>query len=225
MDRGVDGSIQPFAGTGRAGFNGDAGAALELRLDRPTQLATAADGAMLVVDSGSNRIRRVAQDGSAATLAGSGDPNDRLVPTARAPFRPARRFRRRSQTLRGPGSVPLAQRRRSYPLSTSDDRPPPCAEGSTTSNLLKIQPYSTKKLKKSAAKPVVIDFGATVDSELTGYAWRAHVRYGTRTKNSLAGTDKIKLRGRLAKKSYYAVVIARTISGDRLCDARRMEVR
>ena len=222
---GADGSIQPLAGTGVAGFNGDAGAALELRLNSPTQMATAADGAILVVDRGSHRIRRLAQDGSALTIAGSGDPTFRFAPVARAPFRPAPR---RRPELKG-GSVPKKQLARSYKFSGAsdappDDPPPQCAAGTTTSNLVKIRPFSQKRFRGRAAKAVVIRTAGTVDYELTAYAWRNYKRYGTRTKQAAAGLDQIKLRGRLEKNRYYAVINAITTSGERICDARPMEI-
>jgi hypothetical protein len=113
---------------------------------------------------------------------------------------------------------------RAYRFRSSGRQAPPCSAGSTTANLLKIRPYSQKRIQ-SGAKPVVIEFGATVDARVTGYAWRKHVRYGTRKKRSSAGVDSITLRGRLAKRRYYAVVVGRSASGERLCDARRMEVK
>jgi hypothetical protein len=124
------------------------------------------------------------------------------------------------------GCVPRFQLRRSYhPSSTAGSQPPACSVGTTTANQLKIQPYY-KKSFGSAEKPVVIKFGISVDAKsLTAYAWRNHIRYGTRTRKQNADTGtSIKLRGRLRKKSYYAVVEARTRSNERLCDARRLVV-
>ena len=211
---GADGSVQPYAGTGAAGFNGDSGAPGALMLDRPAQLAAATDGTMLVVDRGNDRIRRVAADGaSAQTLAGSDDPNVRLARTATAPFRGRRR------------TVPRFQKRRNYATPGSGGQPPECSVGSTTSNQLKIQPYSELSID-NPEKPVVIDFGISVDAKsLTAFAWRKNVRYGTRSKKQNADTSaSIRLKGRLRRNRYYAVVTARTASGEKLCDARRMEV-
>ena len=211
---GTDGSIQPFAGTGEAGYNGDSGAAVTLMLDRVTQLAAAPDGTMLVVDRGNDRIRRVAADGaSALTLAGSDDPNVRLAPTATAPFLGRRR------------TIPRFQKRRNYATPGSGGQPPECSVGSTTSNQLKIQPYSELSID-NPEKPVVIDFGISVDAKsLTAFAWRKRVRYGTRSKKQNADTSaSIRLKGRLRRNRYFAVVVARTASGEKLCDARRMEV-
>ena len=211
---GADGSVQPFAGTGVAGFNGDGGAPGALMLDHPAQLAAAPDGTMLIVDRRNDRIRRVASDGASAdTLAGSDDPNVRLARTATAPFR-----RRRP-------TVPRFQKRRNYATPVSTGQPPECSVGSTTSNQLKIQPYSDTSID-SAKKPVIIDFGISVDAKtLTAFAWRKNVRYGTRSRKQNADTSaSIRLKGRLSKNRYYAVVMARTVSGEKLCDARRMEV-
>lgn len=225
-----DGTIQPFAGTGAAGYNGDDGVPVALRLDRPTQLAAAPDGTMLIVDRGNERIRRVAADGaSSQTLAGSDDPNVRLAPTATAPFetRPRRPLSPCAHPLlprpRVRRCVPRLQLRRSYPPPPS--RPPECSVGSTTANKLKIQPYSATRIA-SAEKPVVIDFGISVDAKsLKAFAWRNDKRYGTRQRKQNASTGaSIRLRGRLSKNTYYAVVEARTTGKERLCDARLMEV-
>jgi hypothetical protein len=127
------------------------------------------------------------------------------------------------------GSVPKKQLRRSYKFSGAsdappDDPPPQCAAGTTTSNLVKIRPFSQKRFKGRAAKAVVIRTAGTVDYELTAYAWRKYKRYGTRTKQSAAGLDQIKLRGRLKKNRYHAVINAITTSGERICDARPIEI-
>lgn len=70
-----DGVITTVAGTGRAGFSGDGGAATEARVNRPTGVAAVAAGGFLVADSKNHRIRRVAPDGVITTVAGTGTPD------------------------------------------------------------------------------------------------------------------------------------------------------
>jgi sugar lactone lactonase YvrE len=52
--------VATVAGTGRQGVQGDGGAAVRARLDRPHGVAIGADGAMLIGDTGNHRIRKVA---------------------------------------------------------------------------------------------------------------------------------------------------------------------
>lgn len=68
----LDGKIATFAGTGAAGFSGDGGPALKAALSDPRGLAIDSAGGLLITDAGNHRIRRVAADGSTATLVGSG---------------------------------------------------------------------------------------------------------------------------------------------------------
>ena len=74
-----DGVISTFAGTVR-GLAGDSGLATSARMDTPRELAIAPDGALLVVDAGNHRIRRVASGvittvaGTTAGLSGDGGP-------------------------------------------------------------------------------------------------------------------------------------------------------
>jgi len=62
------GTVSVVAGTGQRGFSGDGGPATAARLNRPIDVAAAADGGFLIAD-GSNRIRRVAADGTITTAA------------------------------------------------------------------------------------------------------------------------------------------------------------
>lgn len=65
-----DGKISTVAGTGTAGFNGDAGKATETQLNTPFSVAVDAGGNLLIADAANSRIRRVAPDGMMSTLAG-----------------------------------------------------------------------------------------------------------------------------------------------------------
>ena len=162
-----DGSIRRLAGTGTPGFNRDLGNALATRLDQPAGLATGPDGAILLADTRNHRIRRITTAGQAETVAGSDRPNVKLAPIVRAPFRAV------------PVRLPRSQRPRAYAPAISPRpapaaggrRAPTCGRGTTSANFLVIQPY-TKKLIRSATRPVVIRFGTSVNVSVRGYAWR-----------------------------------------------------
>jgi sugar lactone lactonase YvrE len=68
-----DGIITTVAGSGTAGFSGDGGPAISAQLSAVAGLAIDAAGNLLIADFSANRIRRVAADGSIATVAGTGD--------------------------------------------------------------------------------------------------------------------------------------------------------
>lgn len=69
--RAPDGRWAPFAGRGDdPGFSGDGGPAIAARLTGVSDMAEAADGAVLLADG--RRVRRVAPDGSITTVAGTG---------------------------------------------------------------------------------------------------------------------------------------------------------
>ena len=65
------GIITTVAGTGERGYGGDGGPATHALLDRPFDVAALPAGDFLVADS--NRVRRVAADGTIATVAGSSE--------------------------------------------------------------------------------------------------------------------------------------------------------
>ena len=67
-----DGVISTVAGTGRAGFRGDGGAATEGALRDPHAVTPTADGGFLIADTGNKRVRRVAPNGVITTVAGVG---------------------------------------------------------------------------------------------------------------------------------------------------------
>jgi uncharacterized protein (TIGR03437 family) len=68
----ANGIITTFAGTGTAGFSGDGGPATAAQLSLPYGLATDLSGNLYVADLGNNRVRRIAPDGTIATVAGGG---------------------------------------------------------------------------------------------------------------------------------------------------------
>jgi sugar lactone lactonase YvrE len=65
------GLIETVAGNGTAGFAGDNGPATQARLDNPRGLAASTAG-VWIADTRNNRVRRVAPDGTIATVAGIG---------------------------------------------------------------------------------------------------------------------------------------------------------
>jgi len=77
------GDIVPFAGTGQAGFSGDAGGALNAQLQSPTALAIGAwtvlgtsDNVLFVADSGNFRVRAITMSNpTITTIAGNGTPS------------------------------------------------------------------------------------------------------------------------------------------------------
>ncbi len=69
-----DGSIHTVAGNGSSGFSGDGGPATAAQLARTSDVEVDAAGRLLIADEDNERVRRVAADGSIATVAGSGPP-------------------------------------------------------------------------------------------------------------------------------------------------------
>ena len=70
---GRDGVLTVVAGTGRAGFSGDGGSATRARIDGASDVAVAADGSVLIADTGNARVRRIDSTGTIATVAGTGE--------------------------------------------------------------------------------------------------------------------------------------------------------
>jgi sugar lactone lactonase YvrE len=68
----ANGSVTTIAGTGAAGVSGDGGPATAAQLYGPSAVAIASDGAIYIADSGNNRVRKVAPDGTISTIAGTG---------------------------------------------------------------------------------------------------------------------------------------------------------
>ena len=68
------GFMQPVAGNGTAGFNGDFRPASTAQLKAPDQTALDAAGNLYIADSGNHRIRKVTPQGMISTYAGTGTP-------------------------------------------------------------------------------------------------------------------------------------------------------
>jgi sugar lactone lactonase YvrE len=94
------GIITTIAGTGKAGYSGDGGAATAAQLDRPTALTVDQTGNVYTADTDNHRVRRIASgtgvittvagdgiegfngDGGAATLAAIDSPNGLVMDVA-----------------------------------------------------------------------------------------------------------------------------------------------
>jgi streptogramin lyase len=70
------GAISTVAGTGKAGFAGDGGAATKAELNQPHSIQFDRDGNLYVCDIGNHRVRRIdARTAVISTFAGTGDRN------------------------------------------------------------------------------------------------------------------------------------------------------
>jgi DNA-binding CsgD family transcriptional regulator/sugar lactone lactonase YvrE len=69
---GPDGNIQTVAGTGEAGYRGDAGRAVDAVLHAPGGLAFDDEGNLYIADTLNERVRRVDVNGQIETVAGTG---------------------------------------------------------------------------------------------------------------------------------------------------------
>lgn len=65
------GTITTIAGDGRKGDSGDGGPATQARLSLPFGVAVAANGTLVIADSGNNRVREVTTSHDILTIAGS----------------------------------------------------------------------------------------------------------------------------------------------------------
>ncbi len=69
------GQVEVIAGTGRAGFSGDGGDALDAELNAPSGLALDSDGNLWISDTGNHRVRRLDHANDIIeTVAGTGNP-------------------------------------------------------------------------------------------------------------------------------------------------------
>ena len=66
------GNITTVAGTGKSGYSGDRGPAVDAQLSFPNGVAVDSSGNLYVADAGNNRIRRVNASGIITTIAGTG---------------------------------------------------------------------------------------------------------------------------------------------------------
>jgi DNA-binding beta-propeller fold protein YncE len=66
------GVIATVAGSGRQGFSGDGGKALEAELNTPQKIAVAKDGSLFIADRANHRVRKVDARGAIITIAGAG---------------------------------------------------------------------------------------------------------------------------------------------------------
>jgi sugar lactone lactonase YvrE len=67
----ADGTIVTVAGSGTAGFSGDGHPATSAQLNQPSGVALDSAGNLYIADTGNNRVRRVAKDGTISTIAGT----------------------------------------------------------------------------------------------------------------------------------------------------------
>jgi cysteine-rich repeat protein len=70
----LDGTIDTVAGTGASGYNGDGVQAASAELSFPYRVAIDPNGLLVIADTGNQRIRHVAADGTISTIAGDGTP-------------------------------------------------------------------------------------------------------------------------------------------------------
>ena len=68
------GVITTVAGTGKSGFSGDGGPAIEAELGAPAAIAMDADGNVYIAEFFNHRIRKITTDGIITTIAGTGTP-------------------------------------------------------------------------------------------------------------------------------------------------------
>ena len=66
------GALIRIAGTGRVGYSGDGGPALNAQLQTPAGIAVDTSGNVYVADLDANAVRRISPDGSISTYAGNG---------------------------------------------------------------------------------------------------------------------------------------------------------
>lgn len=66
------GRFRVIAGTGKAGFSGDGGPAAKAGLADPGGMTVATDGTIYLADTGNNRVRAIAPNGTITTVVGGG---------------------------------------------------------------------------------------------------------------------------------------------------------
>jgi sugar lactone lactonase YvrE len=70
---GLGGAMSTVAGNGISGYSGDGGSATEAGLNYPSGIAVDSAGNLYIADTYSQRIRKVAVDGTISTVAGNGN--------------------------------------------------------------------------------------------------------------------------------------------------------
>src|SRR5205085_1896668 len=68
------GIITTVAGTGKPGFSGDGGLAIQAQLNRPDGLAFDTEGNLFVADTLNHRVRKIDPKGTISTVVGNGKP-------------------------------------------------------------------------------------------------------------------------------------------------------
>jgi sugar lactone lactonase YvrE len=76
------GTINTFAGTGRLGFAGDGGQAVNARFAGPSGVFVDSTGNVFISDTGNQRVREVTPSGVINTILGGGNGGDGGAPTA-----------------------------------------------------------------------------------------------------------------------------------------------
>jgi pimeloyl-ACP methyl ester carboxylesterase/sugar lactone lactonase YvrE len=69
----TEGIIATVAGTGKKGFSGDGGPAIEARLNHPAGIFVDDRGVVYLSDQGNHRVRKIGRNGLIRTLAGNGE--------------------------------------------------------------------------------------------------------------------------------------------------------
>ncbi len=64
--------IERFAGTGKAGYSGDGGPAIQAQLDNPYGIVRGPDGSLYICDMNNHAIRKISRGGIISTVAGTG---------------------------------------------------------------------------------------------------------------------------------------------------------
>ena len=75
----TDGIMTRIAGDGSVGFAGDNGPATAAKLSGPTGLAVAADGTVYIADTGNDRLRKIATDGTITSLSNENRPRSLAI--------------------------------------------------------------------------------------------------------------------------------------------------
>ena len=75
LERLSDGTFSVVAGTGKAGFSGDRGPAVDAEIHFPTGMAFGPDGTLYFTDQANERIRAILPGGTINTIVGDGKPN------------------------------------------------------------------------------------------------------------------------------------------------------